>query len=86
MLEVKVQEVVEPSVLTRKRTEYGKAIRKDYDSGRVKEKRGNMTKWESREDGIANTLTSVQKDNMLCGLLHLTSKTSVCEWTGPWGL
>lgn len=55
----------EPNVLTPKRTEYGKQIRKEYESGTVKESRHNMTELEPRQDGISNTLTSVQKDNML---------------------
>lgn len=57
--------IIEPNVLTPKRTEYGKQIRKEYESGIVKESRHNMTELEPRQDGISNTLTSVQKDNML---------------------
>lgn len=55
--------VVEPQVLTPKRTEYGKQIRKDYESGLISESRHNMTSMEPRKDGISNTLTTVQKDN-----------------------
>lgn len=55
--------ILEPNVLTPKRTEYGKQIRKDYENGTVKESRHNMTELEPRNDGISNTLTSVQKDN-----------------------
>ena len=57
--------IIEPNVLTPKRTEYGKQIRKDYESGTVKESRHNMTELEPRNDGIANTLTTVEKDNFL---------------------
>lgn len=53
----------EPQVMSPKRTDYGKAIRKDYESHAVTEKRKYMQKLEPREDGISNTLTSVQKDN-----------------------
>jgi len=56
---------IEPNVLTPKRTEYGKAIRKDYESGKIQESRHNMTELQPREDGISNTLTTVQKDIML---------------------
>ncbi len=56
---------VEPQVLTPKRTEYGKALRKDYDAGRIRESRHNMTELEPRTDGICNTITTVQKDNLL---------------------
>lgn len=55
--------VSEPNVLTPKRTEYGKAIRKQYEAGEIEESRHNMTKMVPRTDGIANTLTTVLKDN-----------------------
>lgn len=67
--------IYEPNVLTPKRTEYGKQIRKEYESGTVKESRHNMTELEPRDDGISNTLTSVQKDNLLlhkCRIRKLT--------------
>lgn len=57
--------VTEPAILTPKRTEYGKAIRKAYEAGEVWESRHNMTTLEPRTDGISNTLTTVQKDNYL---------------------
>lgn len=51
--------------LTPKRTEYGKAIRKDYELGKTSEKRGNIQSLEPRSDGKTNCLTSVQKDNLI---------------------
>lgn len=57
--------IAEPNVLTPKRTEYGKAIRKDYEAGIHKESRHNMTEMFSRTDGISNTITTVLKDNLL---------------------
>lgn len=53
------------AVLTPKRTEYGKAIRKDYEAGNIKEQRKNVQQLEPREDGKTNCLTSVQKDNLV---------------------
>ena len=47
--------VAEPAILTPKRTEYGKSIRKDYESGKIQESRHNMTELQPREDGISNT-------------------------------
>ncbi len=52
-------------ILCPKRTDYGKSIRKAYENGIVKESRHNMTELEPRNDGISNTLTTVQKDNLL---------------------
>lgn len=57
--------VVEPNVLTPKRTEYGKTIRKEYEAGNIQESRHNMTEMKPRTDGISNTLTTVQKDNLV---------------------
>lgn len=57
--------VLEPAILCNKRTEYGKTIRKAYESGEIQESRHNMTELQPRDDGIANTLTTVQKDNLL---------------------
>lgn len=51
--------------LTPKRTDYGKSITKDYESGKVKEKRKNIQQLEPRTDGKTNCLTSVQKDNLV---------------------
>lgn len=55
--------VCEPQVLRAERTEYGKAIRKQYETGEVDEKIGNMREMKPRTDGIANTITTVLKDN-----------------------
>ena len=53
------------SVLTPKRTEYAKRIRKQYEAGEIKCKRKNLQQLEPRADGKSNTLTTVQKDNLL---------------------
>lgn len=54
-----------PNVMTPKRTEFGKSIRKRYESGDIKLSRHKMTEMEARTDGISNTLTTVQKDNIV---------------------
>lgn len=53
------------AILRPARTDYGKEIRKSYESGEIEESRHNMTKLEPRTDGISNTITTVQKDNLL---------------------
>lgn len=55
----------EVQCLTPKRTEYGKKVRKEYESGELKESRHNMQQLEPREDGVCNTITSVQKDCLI---------------------
>ena len=54
-----------PQCLTPKRTEYGKKVRKEYESGELKESRHNMQQLEPRTDGVCNTITSVQKDCLI---------------------
>src|SRR5690625_2369645 len=55
----------EAQVLRPQRTDYGKAIRKQYEAGEVEESRYNMTELQPRKDGISNTLTTVEKDSWL---------------------
>lgn len=57
--------VYDPQILTPKRNEYGKSVRKEYESGRLNVSRHNMTDLMPREDGISNTVTTIQKDNLL---------------------
>lgn len=57
--------ILEPAALRSERTEYGKQIRKAYENGEITEKRSNMRKLAPRDDGITNTLTTVQKDNLV---------------------
>lgn len=58
----------EDAVLTPKRTDYGKEIRKQYESGEISEQRKNIQQLEPRIDGKTNCLTSVQKDNLIIQL------------------
>ena len=62
-------------ILRKVRNEYGKTIRKDYEKHRIREKRSKMTEYEVRKDGITNTLSTVQKDNIvLVGIKQATKK------------
>jgi len=52
--------------LNPKRTEYGKAVRKDYEAGKIKgAKRSDMATPQPRDDGKSGTITTVEKDNIL---------------------
>ena len=62
-------------VLRPVRTKYGKEIRKAYENGEVEESRHNMTKLEPRQDEISNTITTVQKDNLLKDGLRIRKLT-----------
>lgn len=61
---------IESACLTPRRTEYGKAIRRQYEAGEIQESRHNMTELEPRTDGKTNTITTVQKDNLILQLPH----------------
>jgi site-specific DNA-cytosine methylase len=67
--------VAEPNVLTPKRTDFGKQVRKQYESGELDMSRHDMTELEPRTDGVSNTLTSVQKDNLLAEPLRIPQAT-----------
>lgn len=54
-----------PAALKYQRTEYAKKIRKDYEAGKIKERRCNMREWTLRTDGICNTITTVVKDSYI---------------------
>lgn len=68
---VRGREVEQTTCLTTRRTEYGKAIRKQYDAHEVTERRANIQKLEPRTDGKTNTLTTVQKDNLIKDVVQL---------------
>lgn len=53
------------AILRPVRNEYGKKVRKDYESHRIRLPRSSIKRYEPRADGISNTVTSVQKDNYL---------------------
>ena len=57
----------EPKVLISKyeRTDYGKQVRKDYESKKVKLHRSQIRHLIFKESNTSNTLTTVQKDNMI---------------------
>jgi site-specific DNA-cytosine methylase len=67
------------AVLTPKRTEYGKQIRKDYEAGLIKEQRKNIQQLEPRLDGKTNCLTSVQKDNLVMQLSSFNQDKAISQ-------
>lgn len=44
------------------RNEYAKKIRKDYESGKIKERRCNMREWTIDRSGMVHAITTVGKD------------------------
>lgn len=74
-LNLVVEQRNEPNVLTPKRTEYGKKVRKEWESHKLIQQRKYMQQMEPRTDGVSNTITSVQKDNMLLEPLRIKANT-----------
>lgn len=66
-------------VLRSVRTEYGKEIRKDYEDGKIDISRHDFPASEVREDGITNTLSTVQKDNQLAVKVSEATKQGYAE-------
>lgn len=65
----------EPNVLIQTRTEEAKRLRKDYENHRINIQRKYMQQLEPRIDGVSNTLTSVQKDNLLVEPVRIKANT-----------
>lgn len=53
------------AILRYERTEFGKAVRGDYEGKRISLRRNEIRMLQPRTDGICNTLTGVEKDNLL---------------------
>jgi site-specific DNA-cytosine methylase len=77
--------IMEPQVLTPKRTEYGKQVRKQYENKQINESRHNMNELTPRTDGMANTLSTVQKDNLLMEPTASVSPQRKLEFKGDKG-
>jgi DNA (cytosine-5)-methyltransferase 3A len=75
--------LLETVCLTPRRTEYGKAIRRQYEAGEIQESRHNMTELVPRTDGKSNTLTMVQKDNLILQLPHGFNARAVFREKAP---
>lgn len=57
-------------ILRHVRSEYGKAIRKDYEAHKAQAGWGEIRTLEPRLDGLSNTLTTVLKDNLVLEVIN----------------
>lgn len=57
--------VIAPACLRYERTDYAKEIRKGYEDGTIEERMCNLRNLHPRTDAKTNTITTVQKDNMI---------------------
>ena len=67
-------------MLSPKRTDYGKKIRKDYEAGYISEKRANIQCLEPRNDGICNCITTVQKDTLYVGKVKNMEEKTINDY------
>ena len=71
---------IEPlGIIGNVRTEYGKEIRKEYEAGNIDISRHEFLAREIRDDGISNTLSTVQKDNQLAIKVSEATKQGYAE-------
>lgn len=71
---------IEPlGVIRNVRSDYGKEIRKDYEAGNIKISRHEFLESEVRDDGVVNTLSTVQKDNQLAVKVAEATKQGYSE-------
>lgn len=71
---------IEPlGIIRNVRTEYGKEIRKEYEAGNIDISRHEFLAHEIRDDGISNTLSTVQKDNQLAVKVSEATKQGYAE-------
>ena len=74
---------VDTKVLRMVRTEEGKRLRKDYESGKLHHGFNEYREPIPREDDICNTITTVTKDNYLLEVKQATQKGYIeCEVGG----
>lgn len=67
-------------MVKRKRNEFGKAVRKDYEAGKLKVRRMDVRDWEEIPQDHSNTLSTVQIDNLLKTDMRIRRLTPVeCE-------
>lgn len=67
-------------ILRTVRSDYGKRIRKDYESGKLKISRHDFLQYDIRTDGITNTLSTVEKDNYLSVKVKEATKLGYAEY------
>ena len=67
--------IVEANSIRMVRTEEGKALRKQYENHEIKHGFNEHRTIEPRQDGVSNTLSTVQKDNMLLETVKIKQAT-----------
>lgn len=77
-----IVEKIDASCLRYERTEEGKKLRKQYESGEIKHGYNEHRILSPRTDGKTNTLTTVEKDNMICEPICVNSQSGRSDGKG----
>ena len=70
-----IVEKIDASCLRYERTEEGKKLRKQYENGEIKHGYNEHRMLSPRTDGKTNTLTTVEKDNIICEPICVNSQS-----------
>ena len=75
--------IVDAQSVIRRRNEYGKMVRKEYENGNPNNIRmKDIRDWTTREDGIASTITTVELDRIIMELLTDDDFSICCAMRG----
>ena len=73
--------ILEANSIRMVRTEYGKALRKQYENHEIHHGFNEHREPELRKDGVTNTLSTVQKDNYICVAMRGRNPTNPSDRT-----
>lgn len=73
--------IVEANSIRMVRTEQGKALRKQYENHEIHHGFNEHREPELRQDGVTNTLSTVQKDNYICVAMRGRNPTNPSDRT-----
>ena len=73
--------IVEANSIRMVRTEQGKALRKQYENHEIMHGFNEYREPELRQDGVTNTLSTVQKDNYICVAMRGRNPTNPSDRT-----
>ena len=73
--------IVEANSIRMVRTEQGKALRKQYENHEIRHGFNEYREPELRQDGVTNTLSTVQKDNYICVAMRGRNPTNPSDRT-----
>ena len=74
--------LLESAIIKMERTDEAKAIRKQYEAHEITARMSELRQPTLREDGLTNTITTVQKDNLLIEQTKCVGDLNDGKWGG----